>query len=99
MTGTSKFDVVAAEAERRKKEGPPVMLEESDRIEERPGKRQPGRRSDPRYTQVTAYIPKTLHMEVKRALLDGEVEKEFSLLVEELLDDWMRQRESLEKSA
>ncbi len=52
-----------------------------------PDRRQ-GRRGNPEYRQANAYIPKTLHMRVKRALLD-EGDREFSSLVEELLESWL----------
>jgi hypothetical protein len=40
---------------------------------------------------VTAYIPKSLHEDVKIALIK-EGGKEFSTLVEELLFEWMRNK-------
>lgn len=61
------------------------------------GKRGPGRptgkRTNPNYGQVTAYIPKALHEDVKIALIK-EGGKEFSTLVEELLSGWMKNRDS-----
>ena len=45
------------------------------------------RRSDPDYTQVTAYIPKELHKQAKMRLLQED--KQFSELVEELLAEWL----------
>jgi len=53
-----------------------------------------GKRSDPDIVQVTAYIPRRLHLAVKRALLDegakrGE-RREFSTLIEERLVLWLR---------
>ena len=50
-----------------------------------------GKRSDPDYTQVTVYLPKTLHRGVRSKLaLQG---REFSQLVEELLTDWEKTEE------
>ena len=46
-----------------------------------------GKRGNPDYAQVTAYIPKTLHDETKVNLI-RQGNKEFSQLVEELLTDW-----------
>lgn len=47
------------------------------------------KRSDPDYTQVTAYIRKDTHMTVKRKLLDmGDAE--FSDIVEKLLSEWAK---------
>ena len=49
-----------------------------------------GKRSHPDYTQVGAYIPKTLSKRVKMLLL--EEEKDFSELVTELLEEWVNQQ-------
>ncbi len=46
-----------------------------------------GKRGNPDYAQVTAYIPKTLHDETKVNLI-RQGNKEFSQLVEELLSGW-----------
>ena len=46
-----------------------------------------GKRGNPDYSQVTAYIPKTLHDETKVNLIRQD-NKEFSQLVEELLSGW-----------
>ena len=49
--------------------------------------RQKGKRSNPDYTQVGAYIPKSLDKEVKRKLLDEDID--FSDLVADLLIKWL----------
>ncbi|HEY9879659.1 MAG TPA: hypothetical protein V6D29_14470 [Leptolyngbyaceae cyanobacterium] len=49
-----------------------------------------GKRSDPDYTQVGAYIPKTLNKEVKRLLVDAD--QDFSELMTELLENWVKQQ-------
>lgn len=54
--------------------------------------RPPGKRSDPTYSQVTAYIPEDLHRKVKIALLVEAQGREFSQLVEALLIDWLNPR-------
>ena len=54
--------------------------------------RPPGKRSDPTYSQVTAYIPEDLHRRVKIALLIEAEGREFSQLVEALLLDWLKSR-------
>jgi hypothetical protein len=51
-----------------------------------------GKRSDPTYAQVTAYIPEELHRQVKIALLQDAKGQEFSELVGELLREWMKSR-------
>lgn len=60
-------------------------------IERRPG-RPRGKRSDPGYVQVTAYIPDELHHNVKLALLQERKGREFSELVGELLTEWLKSR-------
>jgi hypothetical protein len=47
-----------------------------------------GKRSDPAYEQVTAYIRKETYRQVKMRLLaqDGG---DFSTLMQELLEDWL----------
>lgn len=52
----------------------------------RPG----GKRSDPDYTQVTAYIRGNVHRDVKVALLLEDKGQEFSELINDLLTDWLR---------
>jgi hypothetical protein len=49
-----------------------------------------GKRSDPNYIQVGAYIPKELNKDVKRLLVDAE--GDFSDLVTELLEQWVNEQ-------
>jgi hypothetical protein len=51
-----------------------------------------GKRSHPGYVQVTAYIPSDLHHNIKLALLQDRKGQEFSVLVEGLLETWLRSR-------
>lgn len=56
-----------------------------------------GRRSDPNFTQVTAYIPLELHTDIKMDLLkhnrgNPEDPLDFSALVSRLLDSWHQQQ-------
>jgi len=48
-----------------------------------------GKRTDPDFAQVTAYIRKQTHQAVKLRLLQEGQGREFSELVEELLADWV----------
>ena len=50
-----------------------------------------GKRSDPNYIQVGAYIPKELDRRVKRLLIDDD-ELDFSDLVAQLLEDWVKRK-------
>ncbi len=49
-----------------------------------------GKRSDTEYKQVSAYIRKDTHRMAKIALL--EEDRQFSELVEELLNTWLKSR-------
>ena len=51
-----------------------------------------GKRSDPGYVQVTAYVPAELHHNIKVALLQERQGREFSELVAELLTSWLESR-------
>lgn len=46
-----------------------------------------GKRSDPDYTQITAYVRKNTHEDVMRKIYKRQ---EFSELLEELLTEWLR---------
>ena len=51
-----------------------------------------GKRSNPDFDQVTAYIRKHTHQDVKIALLQEGRGREFSELVEDLLAKWLKAR-------
>lgn len=51
-----------------------------------------GKRSDPAYTQVSAYVRKDTLKRVKRLLIDEE--QDFGELVEELLQGWATEQEA-----
>ena len=79
---------------RRKTKGQTVVSEES---KGKPG-RPPGRRSNPNYTQISAYIPLELLQEVQdelakeRRVLKQRTARPVSDLVEELLGHWLAKR-------
>lgn len=52
-------------------------------------------RSDPNFLQVTAYIRKTTHQQIKIELLKEGKGMNFSELVEELLENWLKARPSM----
>ena len=64
---------------------PPVPMESPAPERKRGGKT--GKRSNPDYIQVGAYIPKAIDREVKRKLLDEDMD--FSDLVTRLLQEWL----------
>lgn len=51
-----------------------------------------GKRSDGEYVQTTAYIRKKTHRAVKVALIKDEGGPDFSELVDDLLDKWLKSR-------
>src|SRR5262245_13241668 len=51
--------------------------------------KQTGKRSDTGYTQVSAYIRRDTHRDVKAALVLGESDQDFGDLVDELLQEWL----------
>ena len=53
-----------------------------------------GKRSNPDYEQVTAYIKKKTYKETKIALLEQEEVENFSELVEKLLSEWLSTQKS-----
>lgn len=63
---------------------PPTVTPE---VEKGKTKKSQGKRSDPNFTQVSAYIPKALHKRVKIELMKGD--QQFSDLVTELLTEWL----------
>jgi hypothetical protein len=75
---------------------PPPAAPPSPAPPDAPAARGPGRprgkRSDPGYVQVTAYIADDLHYAVKLALLQERKGREFSELVAELLTAWLESR-------
>lgn len=52
------------------------------------GRPKGGKRSDPNYEQITAYIRKDTHKAIKKRLID-DPERDFSDLVQELLEDYL----------
>ena len=49
-----------------------------------------GKRNNPDYEQVGAYIPKELNKRVKMRLLEMDKDREFSELIEYLLKKWLQ---------
>jgi hypothetical protein len=47
------------------------------------------KRSDPNYSQVTAYIETNIHKKVKIKLLQQDNQQEFSELINSLLKNWL----------
>jgi hypothetical protein len=86
--GKSRFDGLMEAKRRGRDEGSPESLREPSDPPPRP--QGAGKRGDPDYRQVSAYVRKDTHQKVKMALL--EEEREFSELVEVLLREWLNKR-------
>ena len=79
----SKFEgIFAAKGSKGAKKPSPAQ---TTRTSSRP----PGKRSDPDYTQITAYIRKDTHEGVMRAIYKRQ---ELSELIEELLSGWLKKQ-------
>ncbi len=56
------------------------------------GRPKTGKRSDPAYTQVSAWVRKDTYKRVKDRLYNKENEREFSDLIQALLEDYVHSR-------
>jgi hypothetical protein len=56
------------------------------------GRPRTGKRSDPDYRQVSAWIRRETYERVTRRLFTKENRREFSELVQSLLEDWLKRR-------
>jgi hypothetical protein len=70
-------------------EPPPVTADDSPRR----GRPPTGKRSNPAFEQVTAYIRRDTNLQTKIALLQAGNTHDFSDLVEELLQAWLTNRQ------
>ncbi len=92
----SKFDGIFAETDKAKKRATKKKKagasEETIATAAKRGRPASGKRSNPDFEQVTAYIRKRTHADVKIALLREGQRQEFSALVENLLAEWLASR-------
>ena len=65
----------------------PLVNEPLEPVKQRRNRAKTGKRSDPNYTQVGCYLPRSLNNQVKVKLIDDS--RDFSDLVAELLTDWL----------
>jgi hypothetical protein len=77
----------ARRTERERTAAEPVAQEPDPAAKKVPGE---GKRADPDYRQVSAYVRKDTHQKVKIALI--EEDRQFSELVEKLLRGWLDSR-------
>ena len=88
----SKFDGIfeAAKGKEKPKKRPRAAKASAPPARRRG--RPAGKRSDPDYEAITAYIRRDTHRDVKIALLQAGDGQEFSELVEQLLSKWLKAR-------
>lgn len=87
----SKFNDILKAAQARNQDGEtPVQAEPKPHSSGRPR----GKRSNPDYEQVTAYIKRETYRNTKIALLQQGDNQEFSELVEQLLSEWLSTQKS-----
>jgi hypothetical protein len=70
----------------------PSAIAEEEATPKRRGRPAGGKRNDPDFEQVTAYVRKDTHRAVKIALLQTPQKMEFSELVDDLLSKWLQSR-------
>lgn len=66
----------------------PVTILNNEEVKSPEKSKSPGKRTDPTYKQVGAYIKKDTYLQIQKLLLD-KPDKDFSDLVQELLSDYL----------
>ncbi len=92
-------DVISAARERESQpQQPPAPAQRPQPMQQEPRRGRPpgGKRQNPDYEQVTAYIRKDTYRRVKIRLLEMDRQGEFSELVEVLLTRWLQGRQTQE---
>ena len=93
--GSSKFaalmtrDETSGDVQGGKPASPSVLDARTQRAMPVRRGRPPGKRSSESHVQVTAYIRRATHRAVKMELLKKDDERDFSELVDELLEKWL----------
>jgi hypothetical protein len=77
---TSKFQQILKAAESVREQQPEAKITKT---------KGSGKRSDPDYVQISAYIRKDTHRQAKRKLLEEGDERDLSDVIEELLKNWV----------
>jgi hypothetical protein len=67
----------------------PVPAETQDPSKRSPKEKRAGKRSDPEFEQITAYVRRSTYRQVKVALLQEGSKQDFSDLVEAILNQWL----------
>ncbi|MDJ0596888.1 MAG: hypothetical protein QNJ72_44165 [Pleurocapsa sp. MO_226.B13] len=79
-------ETVKKKTKATKKSSPPIVDEKPEPVKKG---RPKGKRSNPDFEQVTAYVRSKTYRQTKIALLQQEKLEDFSELVEELLTEWL----------
>jgi hypothetical protein len=85
----SMFDKLAQGRQKTKVAPEPEPVPEV--IPQKRQRKATGKRSDPNYIQVGAYVPIEVNKSVKRLLVDKE--QDFSELVSDLLAEWVKKND------
>ncbi len=86
----SKFDGIRGIRRERTQKPAPEGKDDKEEAPARKRGRPKGKRSNPDFTQVTAYMRKDTYKNAQKALLDED--EEFSELVEDLVSKWLKSR-------
>jgi hypothetical protein len=76
---------------------PPIELTSTAPKPGRPKGAAGGKRSDPNYKQITAYISIDIHKQVKQLMFNDDDRRDFSELMQELLEDYIEARKAESK--
>jgi hypothetical protein len=95
----SKFKDILSAAKDIDNDQPKENQDQSIQISQKENKvtkkgRSKGKRTNPDFEQVTAYVKKDTYRQTKIALLNGEDKLDFSDLVEQLLTEWLSTQKS-----
>ncbi len=82
--------VVSEPSQEAVAETPQTVVAPQPRVQTANNGKGVGRRSDPAYMQASAYVPRQLRRQVERALLNDPGERDYSELIEELLQRWLK---------
>ncbi len=85
-----KFGFLTTARQAPEIDAPPAPSAAQPQTESKRGRPATGKRSDPDYTLVSCYVRKDTHREVQIALLQQEGRQNFSDLVEQLLQQWLK---------
>lgn len=91
-----KFAVIANKLSQMRETPPPESQAHPATVAEEPRRlgRPPGKKTSPDYVQVTVYLRRSVHQSARKLLIDER--RQFSDLVDELVENWVQKSERLE---